>query len=244
MPVPRKQMTAAKLNLLLAAALLLAGCAPLPTPSAVPSPQPLRIQADAVFEPLYGLMASCVPGGSTLYYTASTEPSDARLGWAELPEADSHSFALGEQKLVLVVNPRNSLTTLSTDQLHDIYTGVVDDWQLTSQAQTASPINAWGYPPEDFLGDIFRQAFSVGNARAANIQTAPGPAQMRAAVAKDPQAIGFLPEWWLDSSVKALSINSTEQGNLSLPILAGTKSEPQGALRAWLVCLQEGLKAR
>lgn len=240
MPVPLNLIKGVKLSLLFAALLAFAGCAALPTPGPISSLQPLRIQADVTFEPLYDLMASCVPAGTAIYYTSSLEQADARLGWTGLRETAAYTYALSEQKVVLVVNPQNDLQSLTTEQIRHIYAGTLQNWQQTGQPDVM--LNAWGYPPEDLTGAVFQEVFSLENLSLTKVQTAPDPKELRTAVAKDPGAIGFLPEWWVDKSVKVVSINAKDQARLSRPILAGTTVEPQGTLKAWLVCLQNGLK--
>jgi hypothetical protein len=55
-------------------------------------------------------------------------------------------------------------------------------------------------------------------------------------VAADPNAIGFLPAHWLDSSVRAVTIDGLSSA--AQPILALTTSTPKGTTRSWLLCLQ------
>jgi hypothetical protein len=229
-------MKAAKFSLLFGALFVLAGCSTaLATPSPAPSPQPLRIQADAIFEPLYGLISACAPAGTAIYYTRSPEPADARLGWAELTEPAASTYTLGEQAVVLVVNPKSDLQNLSTEQIHAVYAGL-------NQAEDA--LTPWSYPDQDITASIFQEVFNLKPPFSDRIHTAPDAKALRSAVAQDVQAIGFLPAWWVDSSVKPVALEAGEVALLSRPILAGTASEPQEALRAWLVCLQEDLKAR
>jgi hypothetical protein len=62
---------------------------------------------------------------------------------------------------------------------------------------------------------------------------------MRAAVAADPGAIGFIPSRWLDSTVRSLTITNLDPATLSFPVLALTPTAPTGAQRTWLACLQK-----
>jgi len=59
-------------------------------------------------------------------------------------------------------------------------------------------------------------------------------------VAADPAALGFVPAQLLDDSLKALQIEGLDAA-LEQPILALAASEPQGALRQFLGCVQEGV---
>ncbi len=237
-------MKCAKLSPLLIVLLWLAGCAapstPIPT-LAVPSPQPLRIQADALFAPLYGLMAGCVPAGSALYYANIQEPADARLGWGALPIPANFTYTLGTQRAVIVVNPQNQLQTLSTQQVRAIYAATLRSWPLS--AQLTQPMMVWGYPIGSEMAGVLQGLLGPASLLPSPMNIAPESAAMRDAIAKGPGAVGILPHWWLDTTVKALSIEGETASDWTRPILAGTSIEPQGTLKAWLLCLQEGLKA-
>jgi hypothetical protein len=62
---------------------------------------------------------------------------------------------------------------------------------------------------------------------------------MREAVAADSGALGILPRRWVDDTVRTVPLADLPQGALIRPILALSAAEPQGALRAWVACLQE-----
>ena len=236
-------MKCAKLSPLLIVLLWLAGCAvpstPIPT-LAVPSPQPLRIQADALFAPLYVLMASCVPAGSALYYASGQEPADARLGWGNLPVPANFTYTLSTQRAVVVVNPQNQLQTLSTQQVRAIYAATLRSWPPS--AQLTQPVMAWGFPVGSDMANVFQDLLGPETLQSSQINITAGSASLREAIAKDPGAVGILPHWWLDTTVKALTIEDEAASDWTRPILAGTSIEPQGTLKAWLLCLQEGLK--
>jgi hypothetical protein len=237
-------MKCAKLSPLLIVLLWLAGCAapstPIPT-LAVPSPQPLRIQADALFAPLYGLMAGCVPAGSALYYASVQEPADARLGWGDLPVPANFTHTLGTQKAVVVVNPQNQLQTLSTQQVRAIYAATLRSWPPS--AQLTQPMMVWSYPIGSEMTGVLQYLLGPETLLSSQINITAGSASLREAISKDHGAVGILPHWWLDTTVKALTIEGETASDWTRPILAGTSIEPQGTLKAWLLCLQEGLKA-
>ncbi len=62
---------------------------------------------------------------------------------------------------------------------------------------------------------------------------------MLEAVAASPSTIGFLPRRWLNSQVKEIHIQGIDPSDLRIPILALTKTEPEGQVKDWLICVQE-----
>jgi hypothetical protein len=74
----------------------------------------------------------------------------------------------------------------------------------------------------------------------------PNPGAVVEAVSQEPGAIGYLPESWLETTdpqvrekVKELRLNDQNEGEITIPILAYLRSEPDGGVRELLFCLQE-----
>jgi hypothetical protein len=126
----------------------------------------------------------------------------------------------------------------------DLFGGKKTSWNLASGAGCAScgpdfdgAVQAYVLAP----GDDVRAAASWIPAGPAAL-LAPGPADVRAAVAKERYSVGYLPAHWLDASVKAVTIEPAEPGLLLRPVLVFAPREPQGAQRAWLACVQDAIK--
>jgi hypothetical protein len=62
------------------------------------------------------------------------------------------------------------------------------------------------------------------------------------AIGSSQTAIGFVPASLISSKVNAISISDVDPTQLSLPILAITQTQPDDITRAFLACLQNGLK--
>jgi len=223
-------------------ALWLLGCQPLPASAPVPSPQPLLIQAGAIFEPLYPLMASCSPPGTMLVYTDQASQAAVRLRWGGQIGAEPFSFLLSEQALVLAVHPQNPIQALTVEHVRALLSGDMQNWKQAGGPDLA--VRAWSYPPGDPARAWIDEALELTQPAAGTSNIAPGPAQMREAIARDPASAGFLPAWWLDGTLKAAPVAADMPLQLSRPLTAETMSQPQGVVKTWLLCLQEGLKAR
>jgi len=64
---------------------------------------------------------------------------------------------------------------------------------------------------------------------------------MRRAVARDSQAIGYLPSRWVDSQVKVITVDGIK--TMAIPVLALTQMEPQGEVKSLLECLAGAVAA-
>ena len=148
-----------------------------------------------------------------------------------------YAAVIGEEELVILVHPQNTIQQISADDLEAIYTGRMRTWKT---AAPANEIQVLVYPEGEETQEIFENIFlnsSPGRAQITSL--VPDPAAMRETIAKNPGAIGFLPRRWVDSTVKTLPVENLDPVQLRHPILALSQSEPGGQEKEWLVCLQE-----
>lgn len=231
----------------LLASLLITSCGPGLTPAPLSTPRVLAVQVTPSLQPLADRFQACALrlANTGLVVLETTAPSldlnraPLALRWGGSPPGQEYAAVLGQEDLVIVANPHNPVQNLSLDNLQSIYSGRLTAWTGFTQA---GPVQPWAYPAGDDIQQIFQQAVLRGDPfsyRAAS--TAPDPKAMREAVSDSPSAIGFLPRRWLDSTVKALSIDGLDPADMRHPILVLSKSEPKDPEKAWLICLQEQL---
>lgn len=182
---------------------------------------------------------------------------DARLQlhWGEPPQLKQDAVLLGEEELVIIVNPENSLAQLPLSLLHGIIAGELSPW---GQVQLACP-ECFSEPlsdalvdlPVDFLlypaGDesrLIMESSILDNSTgtAADALLVPSPSAMSEEIAAGINNIGFLPARAIDSSVKVIEVKG-DDGTLkpTSPILAIGNGAPTGLTAEWLVCLQAAI---
>lgn len=136
---------------------------------------------------------------------------------------------LGEEPIVVIVNPTNAVNDLTLAQVQDIFAGRVGGWSVAVR--------------ED--GDDSRLAFEamIETQPALTSRVAPSPEAMLKFVAQTPDGIGYLPLSWLNETVKALTIDGRPPTDadyeLKALLVAIAKEEPTGAAREWLGRLQK-----
>jgi hypothetical protein len=242
-----------RIHVILLAALCLSGCSPeIRTSPPLPTPEIWQVQLTPALEWLGATFQACAaqqPGAHLVVSQQSAQaldPSKALFSFQMGQRLSAPAFAavLGQEGMVVVVNPSNPVTQLSVDQLKSLFNGKTESWSQLGQtpcptctANAAQAVKAYVYAAgEDAQQGVDR---FVGSADAI---LAPDPAAVRQAVAREDGAIGFLPKHWLDGSVKAVTLTGVDPAQLSLPILAMAPAEPQGAQRAWLLCVQQKLQ--
>jgi len=225
---------------------MLTGCA---TPQAVEpaaTPQVLRVEVSSTLDWLRTDMAECtqqVAGLGLVVDTVSVPNqvlanADVNLRWSNQTTAGGFIFELGEDMLTLIVHPDNPVEAIEANLIKDLYAGQKTVWSDTGDTPGAA-VQPWVFPAEDETQKLFETGLLANGQIVQTAKIAPTPAAMLEAVAKDPQAIGFLPTRWLNQSVKPIEILDFQNNDLLLPILAVTKFEPAGSTRDWLLCLQE-----
>lgn len=151
----------------------------------------------------------------------------------------SHPFAI--DGVAIAVNPKNSVSALSKEQVKDIFSGKITNWKSVGGAD--SPISLYGREDGSGTRETFEnQALSKGCiADRANIISSNGA--MKTAIAQDPNAIGYVGIGHLDDSIKGIVFEgvSPSQQNaangsyvLTRLLYMNTKGEPTGLTKAFV----------
>lgn len=152
-----------------------------------------------------------------------------------------HIFQIGTEQVVVIVNKSNPLSRVPTEQLSQIFIGNLSAWDHKS----TNSIHVWVLPDGEPVQQLFSEALGLNQTTDSEAMLAPDPKIMLEAVSKDKNAIGYLPELFLNSDVspaskevKTLQLDPSLTQALRQPILAITQDEPTTIGRNLLVCLQ------
>ncbi len=145
------------------------------------------------------------------------------------------AFEIGKIRLSAVVHPENPVGELSAKALADLFSGRVRQWVQVEPSLPAEDIQVWLPVPGDEIWDGVVHGILAGDQPSPLARMAPDPQAMRAAVSSDEFSVGILTSSYLDSTVKAVD-SSLE---VWLSVLAVSRTQPAGAVRELLVCLQE-----
>ncbi len=163
------------------------------------------------------------------------------LRWGAPDKLQGYAAEIGSDELALVANRNNDFTSLRLNGLRLVYTGQIADWDFLGGKKL--PLQAYTYTQNvDLEPVVAALALDPGASYGRMVVRAPGPREMRAAIAADPGGMGFLPRRWLDASVREIKIEDLPPGALKRPLLALTPAEPRGAARSFIVCLEEKIK--
>lgn len=182
-------------------------------------------------------------GSSAGINAAKTGTSDIGMSSRELKDEEKSlkTIEIAKDGLVVIVNPNNPIQDLALDQIRDIYSSSITEWNKLGG--TDSKIHV--ITREEGSGT--RSAFEelvMGETEItpkAIVQDSNG--SVRLLVADDPNAIGFISLGIADETVKALSLDgvfatreSIQDGSytLSRPFLFVTLDEPTGQTKHFI----------
>lgn len=242
-------------------ALFLAACAtePLPPPTVNDAPvETIRLGVSSGATAVAGTITANYPAGAVLQLaTANDATLLADLNAGRLDAALLHHLPAEQPNwfnpvaldgVVIIVHVDNVVIELSTAEIEAIFNGRIGSWDAVGGA--VQPITLLGREPGAGAWKILRQRLMAGQPLDVDAQVQPDDDAMRAAVAEDPNAIGFsMMGNATGAAVKMVAVNgrfptpaetAAQTYPLTVPlyfVTAGTE-EPTGAVRALVAWLQ------
>lgn len=249
---------------LLLLTLLLVACAPPPLPPppptpTMPDPAPVvgvtrsAMPGFADLSPAFGQMSGAVPprfvsaNDATLWAELESGQVDAIVTHTIPPGAANWFNPVALDGLIFIVHPDNPVTSLTPGKVQALYAGSIADWLAAGGSETAViPI---GREPGSGARALFRERVMADRRVTINARLVADPEAVRAAVAAEPGAIGYLMLGNDRTGVKTISLDGLEPTPATLAdqsypltsplyfVMPGA-AEPGGHLRAWLAWLQ------
>jgi hypothetical protein len=148
-------------------------------------------------------------------------------------------------RVIFIINVNNPLTSISSQSLAEIFLGHYQTWgQVPEMAfldpTNDLPISVFSYGDGSDLNPILSSALLDGDSESQAVLYAASWEILQDSVAKTPGGIGYLLKSQVSADVLTLQVEdqSDLQMGLEQPVIAVTGSEPEGALRQLLLCLQ------
>lgn len=224
----------------------LSACGAPTTATIPPSPMPVRVSYSPYLAGIQEALHACavesqqlaiffeqIPGAQQDF-----EGNDLVIWWGDKPDELGFSYQLNEDELVVIVHPENPKQELSQSELISLYAGRIESWSEIGTLD--QDIKVWIFPETNLMTLSFHSGILGGQRFTRLASLAPSSPAMLESVASDPGAIGVLPRSWLTNDVQAIQIDPELQVSVRKPLLALTPSEPQGAIKELIACLQVG----
>ena len=132
----------------------------------------------------------------------------AGQGRTPLPsDAGTTYVKLDLDGLCMDVNPKNKLTNITIQQVHDIYRGVVTDWSQIPGSGISGTIDPVGRDTNGGTYNFFLQSVLNNELQATNVNALTADGLVINAIQQDPDAIGYAALSWQSKKVKTLKVN-------------------------------------
>jgi ABC-type phosphate transport system substrate-binding protein len=128
----------------------------------------------------------------------------AAVQWDE-PTAGYWSAAIGWTGILIIVNPQNSLDSISSDRARKIFLGLIDRWE--DLGGSAGAIRCITYEPDIDIGNIFQRNVLAQSSIADGAIAVPTSSAMQQEIRKDRYSIGYIPGFDLSGDVHPLKID-------------------------------------
>ena len=120
--------------------------------------------------------------------------------------------------LCMDVNPKNKLTNVSTQSLHDIYRGLLTNWNQIPGSGLETTIDPVGRDTNGGTYNFFLQSVLNNELPASNVNALTADGLVVNAVKQDPNAIGYAGLAWQKKGIKPVKVNGVacEPKNISV----------------------------
>ena len=112
--------------------------------------------------------------------------------------------------LCIDVNPKNKLTNISTQSLHDIYRGILTNWNQVPGSGLETTIDPVGRDTNGGTYNFFLQSVLGNEPPASNVNALTADGLVVNAVKQDPNAIGYAGLAWQKKGLKPVKVNGVK----------------------------------
>jgi len=161
--------------------------------------------------------------------------SDIILYWGDINTGPFTAYQLGLDSVAFIVHPENPIDDLSQEDLGEIYSGGIQDWESINKAYSGE-IHVWRYLDELNLQNVFYENVMPEDLITKTAWLAPDVASMMEAIREDPFGIGFIPTAWLNSIVKPVDVIGGEE--IRVPLVGLTREKITDQQKTWFACMQ------
>jgi hypothetical protein len=200
----------------LLAILFLSSCVP-----ATPSPsQTVTVYATSSAQFWLMDVYACAADSSVTLKVDANEPDIyLRLGEPEI--FVSPAYQIGEEEILIVTHPDSPLQNLSLLEAQKIF------------AQPNPAVQVWIFSAGEDIQRAFDSLVMQGRGVTSSARMAGSVGQMSSALSSESGAVGILPKRALTGNLRAVFSAG------SVPVLALTQQNPQGAVSSLIACLQK-----
>jgi ABC-type phosphate transport system substrate-binding protein len=142
----------------------------------------------------------------------------------------TRAYQIGTDEVMIVVHPQAGVGAVTASEVGALFTGQVRNWREVGGSDL--PVEIWAYEPTVDIQMELDRAILHGRPVSSLARLAVTAQHMSDSVGAVPGSIGLLPRRWKAGNTQEALVFAT------LPVLAITQREPDGALARLIECMQ------
>jgi hypothetical protein len=202
---------------LLLLSFIISSCA---TATQIAQTEIVNVYATSAAQPWLTELYSCAENLSVTLNISANEP-DILLRVGEPENIISPIYKIDEEEILIVTNRESPIQNLTLAEAQELF------------AQGSDSEQVWVYSSDADVQIAFDQLVMKGRSVTTFAGLATSPQQMSDTLNAEKDAVGILPKHWVARTVRDVFSAGT------VPVLAITNDEPQGAVKDLLSCLQK-----
>jgi hypothetical protein len=199
-------------------ALLFSACATQPP---LPALQQVTVYSSSAAQPWLEPLYQCAGEFVVLARVDDQSSADIVLRVGEPEFLTSSAYQIDTEEILIVAHRLSPVQNLTLGEARALFAGLGDP-----------SVQVWMYASAEDVQEVFDQVVMEGRSVTSSGRIAVTPQQMSDALVSESGAIGILPRHWKAGDAREVFSVAT------VPVLAMTKSEPQGVIRELIGCLQ------
>ena len=186
------------------------------------TPQVVSVYSTFAAEPWLTDLYACPDSSAVLTRVDDPNSADIVLQIGEPEFLSSFAYQIDEEEILVVTHRQSPIQNLNLEGARALFMGLGDP-----------AVQVWVYASEADVQKVFDQYVLEGRSVSSSAWVAVNPQQMSDVLNAESNAVGILPRRWkAGDSREVLSV-------ATVPVLALTKSEPQGVVNQLIGCLQK-----
>jgi len=194
------------------------------TPAATPTleTQVINVYATSATQSWLQDAFNCAPTGTAIRVAEDPAEADVSLRLGEPDLLTTPAYQIDTEEILVVTHRQSPVQNLTVDEVRALFAGQGDP-----------SVQVWVFAEGEDVQRVFEQAVLQGRSVTSSARLATSPQQMSDTLNNTPDTVGILPHHWkVGDSRFVYTIPD-------VPVLALTKEEPRGAIRALTGCLQK-----
>jgi hypothetical protein len=191
------------------------------TPPPSVTPQVVSVYSTSAAELWLPALYDCAGISTVISRMDDSSRADIVLRVGEPQVLASYAYQVDSEDVLVVTHRQSPVQNLTLESVRALFAGQGDP-----------SVQVWVYAPEEDIQEVFDQAVMAGSRITSSARLAATPQQMSDVLVNQANTVGILPRHWKAGDDREVFRVATA------PVLALTKSEPQGQLKELIACLQ------